>query len=739
MLKLLYKVLNNFLLKPTRAKNNNLKGMVVLNKSKQVNVTDTITNNFMPYSAYVILERALPEIDGFKPSQRRILYTMYKMGLLNSVRKKSQGIVGQTMFLHPHGDMSIYETLVRMTKDAESLNVPYIDSKGNFGKHYLRDTQFASARYTECRLMPISSELFRDINKNAVDMIDNYDNTLKEPRLLPVSIPTILLNSQSGVAVGMASNITPYNINEVLDYIIAYLKDDSVQVKDYILAPDFSTGGDIIYDEKSLNSILDTGKGSISIRAKHKIEGNTILFTEIPYTTTLEAITDKIADLVKEGKIKEIVDINDMTGIGTTGIEVVVKSSTNKELLVEKLYKNTPLQSNFSANFNIIIDGKPKVLGVKDVVKEWLKFRKQTIKNATIFDRNEKIKLKHLYSALVKISLDIEKVILVIRETKKHSDIIKNLMKEFEIDEEQATFVAEIKLRNLNEEYIIKKQKEIVQLEKDIDKLNMVINDSKTLSKLIINQLTEIKKNYGQERKSNVIHVDTIINVNIEELDIEDYNLKLFVTKDGYLKKIPLTSLRGASDIKLKENDELVDEIEISNNSDVLVFTDKNNVYKIKTYDIENHKPSSLGEYLPTLLKLNKEQILYITATKDYSENLLIGFEDGKMAKIELKAYETKQNRQMLKNAYADKKALFFKKITDDIDIIAISDIEKVVLFNTSMINSKTSKTTIGVQIQKEKKGSKTVTYILAENFETNDIEYYRIKSSGVGKYLKKD
>jgi DNA gyrase subunit A len=699
------------------------------------NITDTLETNYMPYSAYVILERALPEIDGFKPSQRRILYTMYKMGLLKGARKKSQGIVGSTMFLHPHGDGAIYETMVRMARDSEALLIPWIDSKGNFGKQYSRDMQYASARYTEARLESIAKELFEDINKNTVDMVDNFDGEMKEPRLLPVTFPTILVNPQSGIANGMASSIASFNLSEVVDFTIAYIKNPKVNVLDYIVAPDFPTGGNIVYNKTKMNDILNTGRGSFDIRATYRFEKNAIIFEELPYTTTFEAVIDKITQLVKEGKIKDIVDINDIYGLHTKGIEITVKNNTNKELLVEKLFKMTPLQSSYSCNFNIVVDGRPKVLGVKEIVHEWVKFRANAIKRGANFDKEKKEHKKRMLEALKQVLLDVDKAVAIIRETKKNADVVVNLQGAFGIDEEQAEFVAEIKLRHLNKEYLIQRISEIETLEKEIAELDDLINNKVTLAKLIIKQLQNIKKVYGADRKSQVIEATDLPVIEAETIQVDDYNVKVFITKEGYLKKIPLTSLRGNFNIKVKDGDEIVSEIETTNNSDILVFTDKQNVYKYKSYELEDHKPSVLGEYLPTMLGLKGEEILFTTVTNDYKGYLIVGFEDGKVAKIDLSAYETKQNRSMLKNAYADKKALFFTHIQEDIDVFVVSSIDKGLLFNTSMINPKTSKTTIGVQVMKSKNDSVVAEYRLPKGGE--DLEYYRTSGAGIGKYLK--
>ncbi len=702
------------------------------------NITDSLTDNYMPYTAHVIMHRALPEIDGLKPSQRRILYTMFKMGLLKSGRKKSQGIVGQTMFLHPHGDMAIYETLVRLTKDNESLLLPYIDSKGNFGKQYSRDMKYASARYTEVKLSEIAKELFTDIEKDTVDLIDNYDGTLKEPRLLPVTFPSVLINTSSGTAVGMASSIAPFNINEVIDYTIACITDQTAKVSDYIKAPDFPTGGNILFNEKELNQIFETGRGSFKIRATYRTEGNSIVFEEIPYTTTFEAIMEKISMLTKEGKLKDIVDMDDIYGIHTKGIEITVKNSTNKELFIAKLFKMTPLEDTFSCNFNLIVNGRPQTLGINSIIREWISFRGDAIKRGATFDKTKKEKKKHLLLALKQVLLDIDKAVKIIRETETNNQVVTNLMHVFQIDEEQAEFVAEIKLRHLNKEYLLNRIAEIDTLETEIAELHEIIHNPAKLASLMIEQLKYVKNTYGQERKSQLISIDDLVTVPMEAMKIDNYNVRMVITKEGYIKKIPLTSLRGSNVMKVKDGDQIVNQYNTTNNSDILVFTDKQNCYKYKSYELEDQKPSTLGEYLPTLLDLKEEVILFVAVTNDYSGNLLIGFDDGKVAKIELKAYETKQNRSMLKNAYANKKAIYWNVLHEDIEILGISSIKKAIVFHTSMINSKTSKSTIGIQAMKSKKNSVVVAYYaLDDNEEYEEKEYYVTKGAGIGKYLR--
>lgn len=701
------------------------------------NITDSIESNYMPYTAHVILDRALVEIDGFKPSQRRILYTMYKMGLLNGGRKKSQGIVGQTMFLHPHGDGSIYETLVHMSKGYEKLLVPYIDSKGNFGKNYSRDMMYASARYTEARLLPIAKELFEGIDKDAVEMIDNYDGTMKEPRLLPVKYPNVLTNVQSGTAVGMGSNIASFNINEVIDATIAYIRNRKTDLTEIIKAPDFPSGGHILYEKEKFDKILETGRGSFDIRATYRFEGNSIYFEELPYLVKFETVIDRIVALAKEGKLKEVVNIHDNHGIGTSGIEVVVRANTNKEELVKKLFRMTPLQSSFGCNFNLVVGGRPKVLGVKEIIHEWLQFRAHSIRREAKHDLAKKTDKRHLLLALKQVLLDIDKAVAIIRETKKNSEVVANLMNAFGIDKVQAEFVAEIKLKHLNKEYLVDRVSEIETLEKEIAALQQLITDKLTLAQLIISQLQEIKETYGQERKSRIVEPSASDSEVSVQAPIDNYNLKLFVTNEGYLKKIPLTSLRGAFTIKVKDGDAVEQIMETTNDSDILVYTSKQNVYKLQTHELDDHKPSVLGEYLPSLLGLKDEEIVYVTATTDYSGFLLIGFDDGKVAKIDMKAYETKQNRSMLKSAYANKTALYFHYAKEDVDILAVSSIDKGLVFNTRMINSKGSKTAQGSQAMKEKKDSKVVAYhTLALPFE--EADYYRTASAGIGKYIRK-
>lgn len=707
-------------------------------KHENQEIKDVLISNYMPYTAHVILERALPEIDGLKPSQRRILYTMYKMKLLSGGRKKSQGVVGSTMFLHPHGDGAIYEALVRMSKDSESLLIPYIDSKGNFGKEYSRDMKYASARYTEVKLAEVAKEFFEGIDKEAVVMKNNYDGTMTEPSLLPVSLPFILMNPQSGIANGMASKIASINSIELIDYVIAYLNDPKgVKAIDYIKEPDFPTGARIIKNDVALNQMLEKGVGTFTMRSNYIITENSIIFPDMPFGTSFESVIEKISDLAKLGKLKEVVDVDDIYGKSSTGIEVTLKKNTDKEMFAEKLFKLTALESKFSCNFNLVVNGRPKVLGVKDIIKEWVIFRAQTIQNMISHDIKLKEKRLSLLQAFSKVILDIDEAIRISRETKKSEDIRNALMERFDIDEAQAEYIADIKLRNLTKDYLLNRISEVEKLTKEIEKLNKVLNSKRLVANMIVKQLTELKKVHGKERMTEIIELSDVKQSYSAKSEAEDYNLKLFISEEGYVKKIPLTSLRGNFSIKVKDGDSITQELELSNTSEMLVFTDKQNVYKLKLYDLEDHKPSVLGDYLPSLLSLKDEKILHVTGTKDFEGSVIVGFEDGKVAKIDLKAYQTVQNRSMLKNAYANKKALFIKHVQEDVHLMAVSSINKAIILNTSFINSKASKTTQGVQFMKGKKDSYVTTYKEVKELD-EDVKYYLNSNAGVGKYLKK-
>lgn len=708
-------------------------------------ITYTLESNYMPYAMSVIVSRAIPEIDGFKPSHRKLLYTMYKMGLLKGNKTKSANVVGQTMKLNPHGDMAIYETLVRLTRGHAALLHPFIDSKGNFGKQYSRDMAFAAPRYTEVKLDEICTELFKDIDKNTVDFIDNYDGTLKEPTLLPATFPSILVNSNQGIAVGMASNMCSFNLNEVCETTIAYLRNENIDIGKTLIAPDLASGGQLIYNEKEMKRIYKTGRGTFKLRAKYRFDkqNNCVEIYEIPYTTTCEAIIDKIIELVKAGKVKDITDVRDETDLNGLKITLDLKRNADPDKLMNILFKLTPLQDSFSCNFNLLINGKPQVLGIKGILREWTAFRINCIRRQITFDIEKKSEKLHLLKGLKKILLDIDKAIKIIRHTEQDAEVIPNLMKGFGIDEPQAEFIAEIRLRNLNKEYILKRTNEIDNLEKEIADLKATLEDERKIKNIIIKQLKEIAKKYGQNRRTEIIHEEHIEEITHEHL-IEDYNLKIFFTGQNYLKKIPLTSLRGNSDQKLKDDDVVTQEIETTNKSDLLLFSNKHTVYKLKIHEINDCKASNLGEYLPNLLELDEdEEIIYIVATDHYQGNMLFAFDNGKIAKIDLSSYATKTNRKKLANAYCDKAKLVFiiyLEPEQDVDLVAFSSINKVLIFNTSNINAKTTRDSQGVQVLRSKKGSTMVSVKRIEDVAFEDYDYYRTKNiPATGCYLKQE
>lgn len=706
-------------------------------------IVETLKVNYMPYAMSVIVSRAIPEIDGLKPSHRKLLYTMYKMGLLHGAKTKSANVVGQTMKLNPHGDMAIYETMVRLTTGNGALLHPLVESKGNFGRVYSRDMKFAAPRYTEVKLAEISAELFRDIDKDTVDFVDNYDGTMKEPVLLPTLFPNILVNPNQGIAVGMASNICSFNLKEVCEATIAYIKEDNIRLIDYLKAPDFSTGGDLIYNEKELKRIYETGRGSFKVRARYRFDksSNCIEVYEIPFTTTSEAIIDSIADLVKSGKIRDITDVRDETDLSGLKIALDIKRSTDPDGLMNKLYKLTPLEDSFSCNFNILVNGKPQVLGIKGILDAWIEFRMMCIRRQTAFDIKKKSERLHLLEGLSKIILDIDKAISIIRNTEKEDQVVPNLMKGFDIDHLQAEYIAEIKLRNLNREYIIKQTANIESLKAEIDDLNDIYRKESRILEIICKQLKEISKKYGQPRRTGIInekHVEVIT----EEVLIEDYNVKIFLTKQGYLKKIPLTSLRASGDHKLKEDDEIIQEIEARNKSELILFSNKYVAYKLRVHEINDCKTSSLGEYLENILGMSSdESIIYMVATEDFSGFMLFSFENGKCAKIPLSSYETKTNRKKLANAYSELSPLCdIRFLQEDRELVAFSNIDKVLIFNTENINPKTTRSSNGVQVLKSKKGSFMVKIRELNEVSFENLDYYRTKNiPAVGYYLKEE
>lgn len=712
-------------------------------KLTYLNVIETLEKNYMPYSMSVIISRALPEIDGLKPSHRKLLYTMYKMGLLKGARTKSANIVGQTMRLNPHGDSAIYETMVRLTRGNEALLHPLIDSKGNFGKNYSKDMAYAAPRYTEAKLEKICEEFFKDIQKDVVDFMPNYDNTMQEPKLLPTTFPNILVNPNVGIAVGMASAICSFNLKEVCKATIEFLKDEEIDILEFLKAPDFSSGGQIIVNKEELKKIYDTGKGTFYLRGKYQYDkkNNCIEIYEIPYTTTTEAIIEKIIELVKAGRIRDINDIRDETDKEGLKITLDLKRGTDPDHLMNRLYKLTPLQDTFSCNFNILIHGKPKVLGVKEIIKEWSIFRIGCIKRQLAFDIQQKSEKLHLLRGLEKILLDIDEAVKIVKETKKDKEVIPNLMKGFDIDERQAEFIAEIKLRNFNQEFILDKTKDIKTLEKELNSLETTLKSEDKIKRRIIKELEEISEKYGKPRKTEIIE-EKHIEVVTEEVLIEDYNVKLFLTKENYIKKISLASLRSSTNgHKLKDHDYIIQEVDATNKSDILLFSDKHVVYKIKSYELEDKKTSSLGDYLKNLLSLaDDENIIYLAATEDYSGHMLFFYKNGKCAKIKMESYQTKTNRKQLANAYSDESDLvYIEHIKEDKEMVAVSSIKKVLIFNTSQISEKTTRNSMGIQVLKSKNKSTLQKILSLKEVTFKDLDYYRGNIPAIGTYLKKD
>ena len=695
------------------------------------NITDTLQNNYMPYAMSVIISRAIPEIDGFKPSHRKLLYTMYKMGLLNGGRTKSANVVGQTMKLNPHGDAAIYETMVRLTEGHQALLHPLVDSKGNFGRQYSRDMAYAAARYTEVKLSKICTEIFGDIDKETVDLVDNYDGTLKEPTLLPVTFPNILVNPNQGIAVGMASNICSFNLSEICEATIKLMKDPDADIMDVLLAPDFSTGGEILLNQEEMREIYRTGRGSFKIRAKYEYDrkAHCIDIKEIPYTTTVEAIIEKIIELIKAGKLKEVSDIRDETDLGGLKITIDVKKGTDPEKLMAKLFKMTPLQDSFGCNFNILVEGSPMVLGVNDIICEWLRFRKNCIKRGIRYDIDKKSAKLHLLEGLEKILLDIDKAIKIVRETEEDALVVPNLMSGFGIDEIQAEFVAEIKLRNLNKEYILKRTAEIKSLAEEIEELRDTLEKNKKIEKIIEKELKEISKKFGVPRKSAIVS-DSEIEVEIEE-KIENYPVFIFCTKDGYIKKISHLSLRFSGEQKVKENDEIIKCVDTDNTAEILVFSTSGEVYKTKAHEIPDSKASLLGEYLPNILSMGEgERVVGVVITKEYKGNILFCFENGKIAKVDIKGYETKQNRKKLTNAYSMASPLVkVMFLPEDTELVAISNIGKALVFNSEQIALKTTKNSQGVNVMLPTKNSKLSDVRLISETGIKDVKHYRTKN----------
>lgn len=698
----------------------------------QQKIATTIEENYMPYAMSVILSRAIPEIDGFKPSHRKLLYTMYKMGLLTGGRTKSANIVGQTMRLNPHGDSAIYDTMVRLSRGYEALLHPYIDSKGNFGKFYSRDMAWAASRYTEAKLDSICSELFKDIDKDTVDFVDNYDNTMKEPALLPATYPSVLVNANTGIAVGMASSICSFNLKEICDTTIALMKNADHDISSTLPAPDFSGGGQIIYDKRVFDEIYKTGRGSFKMRSKYSYDksANCLDITGIPQSTTSEAIIEKVIQLVKAGKLKEISDIRDETGLDGLKITIDLKRGTDPDKLMLKLYKMTPLEDSFSCNFNVLIGGVPRVLGIKELLDEWIAFRVECVRRRTYFDLNKKKDKLHLLKGLQAILLDIDKAIKIVRETPEESRVVPNLMAGFGIDELQAEYVAEIKLRHLNREYILKRTEEIENLEKEIAELEGVLASKAKIKKIIEKELAEVGKRFGQPRKSILIYADEIQTADEEE-EAPDYSVNIFYTKEGYFKKILPQSLRMSSEQKLKEGDSVAYSNECSNNDELLFFTDKAQVYKTKVNEFKETKASTLGDYVPAKLNMDEgENSIYAVNTKDYKGYMIFAFENGKIAKVPLSAYETKTNRKKLTGAYSDKSPIAdIIYVKEDCEIMLTSSQGRVLLFNTGAIAEKASRSTIGVNVLALKKGHRLISAKLYKEGDLAKPSRYRTKT----------
>lgn len=677
-------------------------------------ITETLRENYMPYAMSVIVSRAIPELDGFKPSHRKLLFTMYKMGLMGNTRTKSANIVGQTMKLNPHGDAAIYETMVRLTRGNEALLVPFVDSKGNFGKVYSRDMAYAASRYTEAKLDKVCAELFRDIDNDAVDFVDNYDGELKEPTLLPTTFPNILVSANTGIAVGMASSFCGFNLEEVCRTTIAYLEDKNCDLMETLPAPDFPTGGEIILDRAAMRRIYDTGRGSFKVRAKWQYvkKENLIEITEIPYTTTIEAIIDKIADLVKGGKVREISDIRDESDLSGLKIAIDLKRGTDPDKLMDRLMQMTPLMDSCSCNFNVLINGMPKVLGIRAILEEWVKWRMECKRRTIRFDLAKKKDKLHLLHGLKIILLDIDKAIRIIRETEKDAMVVPNLMEGFGIDQVQAEFIAEIKLRHINKEYILKRLDETEELEKEIARLEGVLKSDAKLRRLIIRELENIIKKYPAPRHSVILDADQIERFDAED-HIEDYPVHLFLTREGYFKKITTQSLRGASEQKFKEGDGLLQAMDATNKQEILFLTDKQQAYKAHLYDFDDTKASVLGEYLQSKLSMDTdEHVVFMLLPGEYTGKLVVVFENGKAARFELSSFATKTNRRRLTGAYSDRSpAKAFFHMVQDRDITLFATNGRALTINTAIIPEKSTRTTVGVQVM-TLRGNHTITHV---------------------------
>ena len=700
-------------------------------KTVETDIISTLEENYMPYAMSVIVSRALPEIDGFKPSHRKLLYTMYKMGLLTGARTKSANIVGQTMRLNPHGDAAIYETMVRLARGNEALLHPYVDSKGNFGKAYSRDMAYAASRYTEAKLESISGELFAEIDKDAVDMVPNYDNTMLEPTLFPVRFPSVLVNSNFGLAVSMASNICSFNLAEVCETTIALIKNPEHNALSTLKGPDFAGGGLIVYDEAEMEKIYRTGLGAVKVRAVYNYdkEARCIEVTQIPPTTTVEAIIDKVVELVKDGKIREISDVRDETDLSGLRLAFDLKKGCDPDVLMKKLFRMTPLQENFNCNFNVLIAGTPKVMGVYEILNEWTDFRRECVKRRIFFDLNKKKEKLHLLLGLKKILLDIDYAIQLIRETEEEAEVVPNLMIGFGIDEQQAEYVAEIKLRHINREYILKRTEETEALQADIAEMEEILNSPKRIDKVIIDELREVIAKYSQPRKTMFLY-DVDAEEETEEEQPEGYPVNIFFTREGYFKQITPKSLRMSSEQKLKENDEIIFTAEVSSNAELLFFTNKFQCYKSRCADFPETKASVMGDYVPAKLQMDDGEFpMFMAATEKFEETLVIFFKNGKCAKIPLSSYETKTKRKKLQAAYSDlSEVVGMFVIKEDSDFILKSTAGKVILFNTALVLAKTTRNTQGVQVMRLTK-AELASAFPKESANVENVEDFRIKT----------
>ena len=706
-------------------------------------ITDTLELNYMPYAMSVIVSRAIPEIDGFKPSHRKLLYTMYKMGLMSGGRTKSANIVGQTMRLNPHGDAAIYDTMVRLSRGYGALLTPFVDSKGNFGKHYSRDMSWAAPRYTEAKLTAICAEMYRDIDSDTVDFVDNYDNTMKEPALLPTTFPNILVSANSGIAVGMASQFCGFNLKEVCESTVAYLKIPNCDLTETLLAPDFPTGGDLICDPNALREIYETGRGSVKVRAKYRYvkEENLIEIYEIPYSTTVEAILDKVAELIKAGKAKEIADMRDETDLSGLKLAIDLKRGTDPDKLMTKLYKSTPLEDSFACNFNVLIAGSPRVLGVRQILEEWTAWRTESVRRRVYFVLKKRKDKLHLLKGLKRILLDIDKAIRIIRETEEEADVIPNLMIGFGIDQIQAEYVAEIKLRNINKEYILKRVNETSALQDEIEDLEDLLASPRRIKKVIVDELNDVAKKYGEPRRTSIVYSHEI-ETYVEEEAVEEYPVHVFLSREGYFKKITPLSLRMSGEQKFKEGDGLRQTFETTSNAEIMFFTDKCQVYKTRLGEFEDSKASVLGDYLPGKLGMDAgESVVYAVLPGDYSGALLFFFENGKAARVDLAAYKTTSNRRKLTGAYSDKSPLrSICRIDEDCELAVYSTEPRCLIFHTALLAPKTTRSTQGVAVMTLKPKYRLDTVMPVEQTSISNKSRYRMRSvPAAGALLKQE